>query len=614
MCEDHYLPNEFNYIGFEASSGGLSCPDSDARMNYYGMGGIPDIRFDGNWHIQVGAPASDVNGQSYMAIIDSHRAVAAPMAVIVSDFSYVEPGAFAEIKVKMFDDIGSPANHVIRVAIVEDDLVYGGVTYHNTLVDMLAETPLTVSNNGEEQIVNLDIAIGAGWNTEKLQIIAFVQRDTDKYVIQSGNSFVGEYGAAVGVTGPQQMIADGGQVTFGTTNVINVGLNPDVFDVTIDTNSLPNGWDAHMVYDGVDYQTFSMPLDAFDSGSFYVVMNTGSVGSGRVIVDIASQGSGNLVESLDFVGLAGGTDLLVVADDDGAGYAYDYYAPAIDPSGKTYAIWDRGLAAVAGDDLLAYDAVIWQTGANSQGMAAEDRTALDAYLAAGGKVILAGEDLLEGLYNQGGSARLWYQLKLRINYATGNSGNLVVDGQPGTVGGGLNFTLAGGDPDQVSLLNGQEAYVTEAFRFGDGDPAGTQTEYNGYMVLTLPWGLERVPSESDRAAIIDGALDWMGLLNPLAADDVPVAGAVLLQNAPNPFNPITKIALVMDQTGPARLEIFNSRGQLVRVLVDETLAVGNHSIVWNGKTDSGQQAASGTYFYRLSTNGDQLTRKMSLVK
>ena len=106
----------------------------------------------------------------------------------------------------------------------------------------------------------------------------------------------------------------------------------------------------------------------------------------------------------------------------------------------------------------------------------------------------------------------------------------------------------------------------------------------------------------------------MGLLDPLATDDVPLAGARLLQNAPNPFNPMTKISLVMDHTGPAKLEIFDARGQLVRVLVDGTLAAGDHAIVWDGKNASGQQAASGTYFYRLSTSDDQLTRKMSLVK
>ena len=58
MCEDQLLPNEFNYIQWEASSGGLSCPESDVRHTYYSDNGtgIPDTRFDGSWQDLVGSP------------------------------------------------------------------------------------------------------------------------------------------------------------------------------------------------------------------------------------------------------------------------------------------------------------------------------------------------------------------------------------------------------------------------------------------------------------------------------------------------------------------------------------------------------------------------------
>ena len=83
MCEDHYLPNEFNYIIYQASSGGISCPESDARIAYYAITGYPTLKFDGNWDTQVGAAEDHVNGQLYMSIIDDHRLTEAPLAVIV---------------------------------------------------------------------------------------------------------------------------------------------------------------------------------------------------------------------------------------------------------------------------------------------------------------------------------------------------------------------------------------------------------------------------------------------------------------------------------------------------------------------------------------------------
>ena len=42
MCDDHYLPNEFNYISYYSDLGNSSV--SVARQNYYGVGGIPDLR------------------------------------------------------------------------------------------------------------------------------------------------------------------------------------------------------------------------------------------------------------------------------------------------------------------------------------------------------------------------------------------------------------------------------------------------------------------------------------------------------------------------------------------------------------------------------------------
>ena len=96
--------------------------------------------------------------------------------------------------------------------------------------------------------------------------------------------------------------------------------------------------------------------------------------------------------------------------------------------------------------------------------------------------------------------------------------------------------------------------------------------------------------------------------------DLPTATVALGQNAPNPFNPSTKIAFNLDNDGPARLEIFNARGQLVRALSDGPLAAGRHELTWNGRTDGGRQAASGTYFYRLTFGDQMVTKKMSLVK
>jgi len=84
----------------------------------------------------------------------------------------------------------------------------------------------------------------------------------------------------------------------------------------------------------------------------------------------------------------------------------------------------------------------------------------------------------------------------------------------------------------------------------------------------------------------------------------------LNQNYPNPFNPETQISFSLSEQGNVRLEVFNSLGQQVAVLIsDEILSPGTHRFSFDASGFS-----SGIYHYRLSTNGTTLTRSMTLLK
>ncbi len=83
---------------------------------------------------------------------------------------------------------------------------------------------------------------------------------------------------------------------------------------------------------------------------------------------------------------------------------------------------------------------------------------------------------------------------------------------------------------------------------------------------------------------------------------------------PNPFNPSTTLRFDLPQSGAARLDVYNVKGQLVRNLVRGDLAQGMHSMTWDGRDDQGRNVASGVYLYRLSSGSRTLTRKMMLMK
>jgi flagellar hook assembly protein FlgD len=62
------------------------------------------------------------------------------------------------------------------------------------------------------------------------------------------------------------------------------------------------------------------------------------------------------------------------------------------------------------------------------------------------------------------------------------------------------------------------------------------------------------------------------------------------------------------------VKVFDAGGRHVKTLLDRDLARGSWSVTWDGTTDSGDRAASGTHFYRMETGGQVVTRRMTLLK
>lgn len=88
----------------------------------------------------------------------------------------------------------------------------------------------------------------------------------------------------------------------------------------------------------------------------------------------------------------------------------------------------------------------------------------------------------------------------------------------------------------------------------------------------------------------------------------------LRQNYPNPFNPTTTIVFNLPTDSEVTLTIFNVLGQETRKLIHGRFtAAGGHQVLWDGKNNSGEEAASGVYFYVLQTNDFKEMKKMVLV-
>jgi hypothetical protein len=86
------------------------------------------------------------------------------------------------------------------------------------------------------------------------------------------------------------------------------------------------------------------------------------------------------------------------------------------------------------------------------------------------------------------------------------------------------------------------------------------------------------------------------------------------QNFPNPFNPQTEIAYSLPGDCYVKLTIYNIQGQKVKQLVDEYQSAGTKKVVWDGCDESGEEVASGIYFYRIEAGPNTETNRMALLK
>ena len=82
------------------------------------------------------------------------------------------------------------------------------------------------------------------------------------------------------------------------------------------------------------------------------------------------------------------------------------------------------------------------------------------------------------------------------------------------------------------------------------------------------------------------------------------AARLLAQNRPNPFRDVTRIAYVLETSGPVRLNLYDVTGRLVRRLVDGVELAGSHEV-----TLGADNLPAGTYWYRLEFAGRTESRK-----
>jgi len=83
----------------------------------------------------------------------------------------------------------------------------------------------------------------------------------------------------------------------------------------------------------------------------------------------------------------------------------------------------------------------------------------------------------------------------------------------------------------------------------------------------------------------------------------------LLQNFPNPFNPITAIRYRLEKRSKVRLKICDNLGKVIKIFVNSCQNAGDYEYIFDGR-----KVASGLYFCFLETEQSRKVIKLVLVR
>ncbi len=140
-------------------------------------------------------------------------------------------------------------------------------------------------------------------------------------------------------------------------------------------------------------------------------------------------------------------------------------------------------------------------------------------------------------------------------------------------------------------------------------PLPENLTYNNAQVYT---GAENGFPLGDLNWYPEQKIRWEAGESPLDVKQVDnnIPSKFSLSNAyPNPFNPSTNIKFNIAKSGFVTLTVYDILGRKVAELVHKNLRAGAYSVSFNAS-----DLASGTYIYRLIANGQQISKKMLLLK
>ncbi len=603
----------------------LNPTENRARIEYYGINGVPGYTMDG---VFKGVPG---NPETMRAQMDADLRQGSPLWINIERTESSDSVIF-DVQVIVGEDVNGALK--LRNAIIERRKVYptppgsnGERIFNDVFRKMLPNTDgENLGNLTAGDTLNFSYAypIEDAWNATDLAVVSWVQNDNDKNVIQANIDFPTIYTKCDKPFA--EIVSSGGTITK-TFSVMN--SNPDTMHIQLTFEAdLPSDWSVNYDIPDSIMNGDVATLSPFDSLVFSMTVNIGEeAGLGKIIVFPRNADDpylyGYAVNNFEF--LPNGNVLLV--DADGGKHYEVYYQVAFNQIEMDYSMLDRGLITILGAQLLEYDwdAIYWNTAWGFPAFVPDEIDFLTNYLDNGGNLFIAGQDIGWDIFDPSGTSRFpeasdFYQTYLGATYLADDAGSYSINGVAGDpITDGLSFSVSAIHQRYPESIRPRGSGSSIILKYANGKNAAVKNEIDNYKTVYLGIGLEQVSTETARIALVQKSLEWFGVITDVndEAETLPKKFA-LSQNYPNPFNPTTTISYSIPNSSVkagnqsavnVALTVYNALGEKVATLVNKAQAPGNYTVQFKATN-----LPSGIYFYTLNAGNFTQTKKMILLK
>ncbi len=154
-----------------------------------------------------------------------------------------------------------------------------------------------------------------------------------------------------------------------------------------------------------------------------------------------------------------------------------------------------------------------------------------------------------------------------------------------------------------SLIQAANSSTANSYTYTDNELLNQNTDYYYWLQYV----------EMDGSFYSFGPAKITVTGNTVENPAVPVHTA-LNSTYPNPFNPSTTISYALVVPANVNIEVFNSKGQLVKSLVNKHQNAGDFRITWEGKDNNNKTCTSGVYFIKMNADNYSSIKKVMLIK